>query len=49
MCAESLDAIRGAGANHNTEWRPEFCGAVKSSYHVKSAVKWNAKSIYELD
>ena len=49
MCAESLDAMRGAGANHNTKWRPEFCGAVKSSYVVKSVVEWDAKSISKLE
>ena len=49
MCAESLDAMRGAGDNHNTKWRPEFCDTVKSSYDVKSVVKWDAKSIYKLD
>ena len=49
MCAESLDAMRGAGANHNINWHPEFCGAVKSSYDVKSVVKWDVKSISKLD
>ena len=49
MCAESLDAKRGAGANHNTKWRKEFCVTVKTSYDVKSVVKWDAKSISKLD
>ena len=49
MCAEYLDAMRGAVANHNTKGRPEFCGTVKSSYDVKSVVKWDAKIISKLD
>ena len=49
MCADFQDAMRGAGATHNTKWRSELCGTVKSSYDVKSVVKWGAKSISKLD
>ena len=44
-----MDAKRGAGANHNTKWRPEFCARVKSSYDVKLVVKWDAKRMSKLD
>ena len=49
MCVESLGAERGAGTNHNTKWRSEFCVTVTSSYDVNLIVIWDAKSISKSD